>query len=362
MKILVALSGGIDSSVMAHLLAREGHELIGVRFLLWTDPLAPSLAQVLPSKCCNAQTAARAKHVADSLGIPYHILDLQKEFKSDVVDPFLEDYKAGLTPNPCIGCNRSIKFGKLLSLAEELGCDKLATGHYARVAKETLSDGSSRMLLLEAIDPQKDQSYYLYGLSQEQLSRVLFPLGGMHKQEIFELGKQFDIPYEDTTYRESQDLCFFPEKTPEEFFKRYIPMEPGEIVRRNGEVVGTHKGLPLYTIGQRKGLNIGGLSIPLEVVAKDPEHNRIVVNEKGKETCDTISLTDMQFVSWKPEENSSIPFEARTRCHAQRIEGTLRFSGALGSFTLRIPQPLPAAGQSLVLYRGEEVVGGGVIA
>src|SRR3989338_6760202 len=136
MRILVAMSGGIDSSVVAHLLQEEGHDLVGVRFTLWSDPLAPALAKVLPRKCCNAQTAARAKAVAGKLGIPYHIVDLEEEFKKEVVDPFLEAYRKGLTPNPCIRCNRTIKFGKLLELMDEFSCDALATGHYARVAKE----------------------------------------------------------------------------------------------------------------------------------------------------------------------------------------------------------------------------------
>mgnify|MGYP003394681790 CR=1 FL=1 len=167
MKILVALSGGIDSSVMAHLLASQGHELVGVRFTLWTDPLAPALAEILPSKCCNAQTAARASSVAKSLGIPLHIVDLQDEFKEHVVDPFLQGYENGTTPNPCIRCNREIKFGKLYEVMRQHCCEKLATGHYARVAQEMMPDGGTRSLLLEAVDQDKDQSYYLYGLSQE---------------------------------------------------------------------------------------------------------------------------------------------------------------------------------------------------
>ena len=207
MKILVALSGGVDSSTVAHLLKEQGHELVAVQFKLWMDPLAPPIAQILPSKCCNEATLGRAKKVAEDLSIPLHHIDLSEEFKKEVVDPFLEEYEKGLTPNPCIGCNRNIKFGRLLDLAEELGCEKLATGHYARIV-EVVSDASSPLanarsaqydttrpsqsaqrstahLLLEAIDQTKDQSYYLYGLSQEQLARSLFPLGSMTKREVF---------------------------------------------------------------------------------------------------------------------------------------------------------------------------------
>ncbi len=363
MRILVALSGGIDSSVMAHMLAAEGHELIGVRFTLWTDPLAPAIAEVLPSKCCNAQTAARSKWVADHLHIPYHIVDLQDEFKRDVVDPFLEGYRGGLTPNPCIKCNRQIKFGRLLTLAEELGCEKLATGHYARIASEALPDGSSRMLLLEAADKAKDQSYYLYGLSQTQLAKVMFPLGNMHKSQVYALATQYGIPYEDDSYRESQDLCFFPEKTPEAFFRRYLQdaLTPGAIVRRDGTVVGSHEGLPLYTIGQRRGLRIGGLKIPLEVVEKRAADNTLVVADQGAEKTMQIRVDDVRWVSWAPPENEPAAFECRVRSLGSRQTGEFVWSGKGGMFRFAHNQSLPAPGQSLVLYRGEEVVGGGVI-
>ena len=362
MKILVALSGGVDSSTVAHLLHSQGHELIGVRFSLWSDPLAPALAVVLPSKCCNAQTAARTQFVAKQLKIPLHLIDLEQEFKREVVDPFLEGYRKGLTPNPCIGCNRTIKFGKLIELMKELGCERLATGHYARTARERLPDGSERSVLLEAVDQNKDQSYYLYGLTQEQLKNVIFPLGAMRKSEVYALAKTFSIPFDDY-YRESQDLCFFPEKTPQEFLKRHLKdaLQPGQIIRRDGTVVGNHDGLPLYTVGQRRGLKIGGLKIPLEVVAKDPAGNRLIVSEKGHEKTPAVELHDIRWISWKPDENSATPFECRTRSLSERLRGSITFRNNQGRFTFDLPQPPQAAGQSLVLYRGEEVVGGGVI-
>ncbi len=364
MKILVALSGGIDSSVVAHLLKEQGHELIGVRFTLWSDPLAPAMAEILPNKCCNTQTASRAASVAKKLAIPYQIVNLENEFKSEVIDPYLEAHRNGLTPNPCIGCNRSIKFGKLVSLMQELGCDRLATGHYARTAIEKLSDGTVRHVLLEAVDAAKDQSYYLYGLTQEQLASVVFPLGTMQKAEVFALAKKYEVPF-DEYYRESQDLCFFPEKSPQEFLKRHLreDLRPGEIVRRDGSVVGTHDGLALYTLGQRRGLRIGGQPIPLEVVAKDPSKNRLVVNTKGTELQDSVALTDLRWVSWKAPDGEETSFDCRTRSLGERQQGVLTLSEGRAIFRFSKPQTPPLSpGQSLVLYRGEEVVGGGVMA
>lgn len=362
MRILVALSGGIDSSVVAHMLHEEGHELIGVRFSLWTDPLAPALAEILPSKCCNAQTAARTRSVADALGIPLHIVDLEKEFKESVVDPFLSGYQSGWTPNPCIGCNRTIKFGKLLDLMRALNCEKLATGHYARIVNEEVSDGGMRHVLLEAIDTRKDQSYFLYGLSQEQLAHVLFPLGSMLKSDVYALAARYNIPY-DEHYRESQDLCFFPEKEPRAFLKRHLKeaLRPGNIVRKDGTVVGTHDGIALYTIGQRRGLGIGGLKIPLEVVAKDATHDALIVSEKGTHHTESVELTDLRWISWKPVENMEYPLQYRLRSLGAKGGGTLRYQGGNGTFFFTSPVGPIAPGQSLVLYRDNEILGGGVM-
>lgn len=329
---------------------------------MWSDPLAPALAQVLPSKCCNAQTAHRAAQTARDLAIPYRILDLENDFKRTVVDPFLEGYRRGLTPNPCIGCNRTIKFGKLIDLMHELGCDRLATGHYARVAVERMADGTQRHVLLEAADATKDQSYYLYGLQQEQLRHCVFPLGSMLKKDVYALAKHYGVPLPDG-YRESQDLCFFPEKTPQDFLRRHLQpdLKPGPIERRDGTVVGTHDGVALYTVGQRRGLKVGGLRVPLEVVAKDVGRNALIVEDKGIETLTSVRLTEMRFVAWRPADDNDIEFECRVRSFGAKRSGRLTVSGDAGEFRFDSPIGPQASGQSLVLYRGKEIVGGGVM-
>lgn len=358
MRILLAMSGGIDSSVLAHMLCAQGHEVIGVRFTLWIDPLAPAIAQVLPSKCCTTQNIHRANVVAKKLRIPLHILDLEDEFKRTVVDPYLAAYAEGKTPNPCIGCNRTIKFGRLLDFMREHNCEKLATGHYARVEQ---TEGGVR--LLRATDTRKDQSYYLYGLSQMQLTSVMFPLGTMRKQDVFSLAKEYGVPLPDT-YQESQDLCFFPEKRPKEFLMRHLKdsLQSGDIVHRDGTVLGTHQGIALYTLGQRHGLRIGGLTIPLEVVAKDHKNQKLIVAEKGTERWASIELHDFTWCTPTPSLRTSGRYLYQCRSLGARKWCTVeQTKESRAKIHFDEPESPLAPGQSIVLSLGEEVVGGGVI-
>ncbi len=361
MKILVALSGGVDSSVVAHLLKEQGHELVGVMMKLWTDPLAPDVRRSLPSKCCSLEHIARARHVAQSLDIPFYVVNFDDAFKTHVVDPFLESYQKGDTPNPCIACNRTIKFGALLDQAKELGCDALATGHYARVVREETADGPGTYSLLQAVDTQKDQSYYLYTLTQEKLRKILFPLGGMQKEDVYALAERYGVPIPET-YHESQDLCFFPEKHPKQFLKRYLGETPsGDILSEDGEKLGEHEGLPFYTIGQRKGLKIGGQRIPLHVTRKEPESNRIYVAPRGKDLQKSLTATDLHWISWVPQTKTTVPVQARVHSLGRKEDATIQHDGQTATISFTNPLRGIAPGQSVVLYRNEEVVGGGRI-
>lgn len=362
MRVLVAMSGGVDSSVVACILKEQGHEVIGVRFRLWQDPSAPAVAKILPTKCCETQTIARARAVAKNIGIPLHEVPLETDFKRAVVDPFLAAYRRGLTPNPCVLCNRVFKFAHLLKLAKNLKCDRVATGHYARLARKKDAREKPYIALMEAKDIRKDQSYYLSRLTQQQLDRCIFPLGVLRKSEVYVLAKKFHIPLEKETYRESQDLCFFPEKSPAAFLRRYIKnAKKGPIALPDGTIVGTHEGLPFYTIGQRQGLGVGGQPGPVYVVRKNRRTNTLVVAPRGQDLERKVSVTSLTFTTPLPP-HSPLRLTARIRALSEKHSGTFRFRGKRGTFVFDAPLRSITPGQSLVLYRGKEIVGSGVIA
>lgn len=352
------MSGGVDSSVVACLLHSQGHEVIGVRFQLWQDPLAPAIAKVLPTKCCDTQTITRARAVCNRLGIPLHTVNLEHAFKCAVVDPYLKAHRKGLTPNPCLLCNRSFKFRHLLALARKLKCDKVATGHYARIMRR-----SKGYALLEAADCSKDQSYFLARLTQKELARTLFPLGSITKRKTYALAKKFSVPIDSVSYRESQDLCFFPEKSPAAFLRRHITnAKRGPIKTLDGTIVGMHDGVPFYTVGQRRGLKIGGQKSPQYVTRIDQKNNTIFMAPSRALLSKHVSVCSLSFTRKRPRAGTVLRLSARIRAQTSKERGTFTFRGTTGLFTFLKPVRAPTPGQALVLYRGLEIIGSGRIA
>lgn len=362
MKILVAMSGGVDSSVTAHLLKEQGHEVIGMMMKLWTDPDAPEASRGNPKSCCSVEHIQRARTVCEKLNIPFYVVNAEEEFLCKVVNKFIECHAKGETPNPCVDCNKHIKFGLLFNKAEELGCDRIATGHYARTAEEKQRNGTERQLLLEAVDSDKDQSYFLFTLTQEKLKKIIFPLGNMQKEDVYKLASKYGINIPEH-YRETQDVCFYPEKRKGEFLKRHLgEIKGGDIRTKDGTKIGTHRGLPFYTVGQRKGLGVGGLKIPLHVSRMDPKSNTVFVAEDGDDHSTEVVADNLSWISWSPSKSQEVKFSAKVHSSGEKRPGTLKCNGSSGIFHFDEPVRGIAPGQAIVLYRDIEIVGGGTIA
>src|SRR6267142_855582 len=285
MKIAVAMSGGVDRSAAAAILQEQGHELVGFTMQLWNQRRGISVdknGDPLPSRCCSLDDVYDARRVAEELGFPFYVLNLEREFENDVVQPFVASYLNGETPIPCVSCNSRLKFASLDRLALSLGCEKVATGHYARVEYDA---ASNFYRLLRGRNSQKDQSYFLWELTQEQLSRALFPLGEMSKPEVREVARGQNLAVAEK--EESQEICFVPDGNYAGFIERYLDSEDaaerlpgeGEIVDTNGTVVGQHTGIHRYTIGQRRGIGIAGPQ-PLYVINIDAPRNQVVVGQQ----------------------------------------------------------------------------------
>ncbi|MFH0851317.1 MAG: tRNA 2-thiouridine(34) synthase MnmA, partial [Candidatus Peregrinibacteria bacterium] len=279
------------------------------------------------------------------------------DFKCSVVDPFIAAYRKGLTPNPCVLCNRTFKFKHLLALAKKLKCDRVATGHYAKIIRK-----NGCAALLEAADKKKDQSYFLARLTQKELSRTLLPLGTKTKRETYLLAKKFHIPLDFKNYKESQDLCFIPEKSPARFLRRYITdAKPGFFKTLQGERVGKHEGLAFYTIGQRKGLKIGGQDAPVHVVSVDQKNNTIFVAHARALQSTEICVCSLVFTRTLLRKNRTIRLSARIRSRSEKTRGTFTFRGSTGLFRFDHPVLAATPGQALVLYHEQEIVGSGLI-
>jgi tRNA-specific 2-thiouridylase len=345
------MSGGVDSSVAAALLVERGYEVIGLMLRLWSEP-----GEGAENRCCTPDAVEDARRVARTLEIPFYLLNCERRFKAYVVDPFIRAYACGRTPNPCPACNRHIKFGYLMQMASALDADYLATGHYARVRR---ADGQYR--LLRGIDPRKDQSYVLYMLGQEQLRHTLFPIGEYTKAQVREMAAGWGLPAADK--RDSQDICFVRDHDYRRFLQVYAPeaIRPGPVLDSGGREIGRHKGLPFYTIGQRRGLGIAW-SEPLYVLEMDAARNALTVGPASELGAQSLRVMDVSFVIGHPPHLPAFA-SAKIRYTGQEVEATLR-PGGDGIVNVHLTTPVRdvAPGQAAVFYRGEILLGGGIIA
>jgi tRNA-specific 2-thiouridylase len=346
------MSGGVDSSVSAALLKEQGYKVTGVSLQLY-DPVQREAGCRLKT-CCSRDDVLDAGRVAKKLNIPFEVVDMRAEFKEQVIDYFIAEYAGGRTPNPCIRCNDLIKFKLLLKKAKEMGADLLATGHYARIAE----DGRGRKQLLTGFDHAKDQSYFLFTLTEEQLNQVIFPVGMLEKQNVRKLAVEFNLPV--AQKHESQEICFIPDNDYIKFLETHgVAQKPGEIVTADGTVIGRHFGLHRYTVGQRKGLGIAWKQ-PLYVCAIDTENNRVVVGERGNLATSVLTAG---CANWSIPLSAS-EFRAACRIRYRHTPEPCRVVlHGENNFTVYFdsPQTSVTPGQAAVLYDGDAVLGGGWI-
>ena len=353
--VVVAMSGGVDSSVAAALLVEQGYRCIGVMMRLWSEV---SQGEGSTNKCCSSESVEDARRVADQLGIPFYLINVEEPFKRNVVDFFIDGYSKGLTPNPCMECNRHIRFDYLLNYARGLGADYLATGHYARL--QQLDDGGVK--LLKAVDHHKDQSYVLSVLGQDELRDVLFPIGDFPKPEVREMAAARGLPI--ASKHDSMDLCFVTDDDYRRFLRDWAAeaMQPGPIRDRDGRLWGEHQGLPGYTIGQRKGLGISGSSEPMYVLELDQAQNTLVVGSAAElgETRLSVHTTNWTSDSAPaPGQRAS----CKIRYKARPLACTLH-PRSDGTVDVTFDEPVRgiAPGQNAVFYDRELCLGGGTIA
>jgi tRNA-specific 2-thiouridylase len=353
-KIAIAMSGGVDSSVTAVLLKKMGHNVIGISMRLW------DYSQVEDNSfgtCCSLEDIYEARRVADTFGFPFYTLNLEADFSKSVVDYFVSSYLKGETPNPCLKCNELLKFQTLLRKVRELGCDYLATGHYAKISYDKKRE---RYILMRGKDRWKDQSYFLFTLTQEQLSRIIFPLGDYTKEEVRGLAREWGLQVAEK--KESQEICFIPENDYSDFIsQRDNKGSPGNIVDRSGKILGRHDGLFRYTIGQRKGLAIAAQN-PLYVVQIDTANNCLVVGEREELQSEGLVADNLNWIGMSSLDSSK-EVESKIRYRHSGVRS--KIVPLKGDETVAVhfseQQRAVTPGQAVVFYKGEEVLGGGWI-
>jgi tRNA-specific 2-thiouridylase len=352
-KIVIAMSGGVDSSVAAALLKEQGYDLIGVSLQLWnyswdTDERFGT--------CCSLDDLADARRVAEKVGIPHYIVNLEKEFRKEVVDYFVSEYMQARTPIPCTACNKKLKFDELMNKAQIYGYDYVATGHYASIVQNE----EGRYTVKRGKDRNKDQSYFLFNLSQEQLAQSLFPLGEMDKPEVRRLAESIGLNVAGKS--ESHEICFIPDNDYAGFIAGQVSEEafqPGNIVTAKGEVLGTHKGYPAFTIGQRKGLNLGGLKEPYYVTGISSVKNEVTVGPKNDLFREEFTVSD---VSWYLDHCEPFEAEVQIRYRHEAVESVVTpLPNGRAHIQMSMPQPAIAPGQSAVFYKDDGIIGGGWI-
>jgi len=361
------MSGGVDSSAAAAILKDQGHELVGFTMQLWDQRRGINVdenGEPLPSRCCSLDDVYDARRVAEELGFPFYVLNLERDFERDVVQPFVSSYLNGETPIPCVACNSRLKFASLDRLAVSLGCEKVATGHYARVE---FDPSTNRYRLLRGRNEQKDQSYFLWELTQEQLSRALFPLGEMSKPEARDAARQHNL-IGVAEKKESQEICFVPDGDYAGFIDRYLEAEhatdrlpgAGEIVDTAGRVIGKHEGIHRYTVGQRRGIGIADEK-PLYVVSIEPRKNRVAVGSAEELLSNEFTAAGVNWIALdNPSELVRADVRVRYR-HTAAPAAITPLADARARIVFDEPQRAITPGQATVFYRGDEVVGGGWI-